>query len=527
MAHARWSDLPLGGKLSVLVGTGVLALVGVATVGALAQAGAVEGAAAQSRAADAVRLTMQADMMHDAIRGDVLSALVARTSGDLTAAAAALEEHSATLRSDLAAAAGSGLGAEVTRAADAVGPDVEAYVAAADDLVRTAAQDPDAALAAYPDFGRVFSRLEQSLPTVATAIDAQEEAVRAETQAAQSTAQAVLVGTALAATALLVGLGWAVTRSVVRPLRAVGTVVAALAEGDLRAQTGVDSRDEVGTIARSLDSSMVGLRGLLATVGANATAVATATGQLVATSTSVLGLAGQSATGTEDASTTAGQVAASVDDAAAASQQLSSSVRTIAASSAEVLEVAARAVTVARSTTETVAQLGVSSQEIAGVVAVVSSIAAQTNLLALNATIEAARAGESGKGFAVVANEVKELAQETARATQDITRRVETIRADTEQAVQAIADITAIIGRIDGAQRDISLVLEQQAGTVASVDGSVGEASTGAARIARATAGVSAVAARTTEGMQEARVAIDEVARVAGEMESSISRFRW
>src|SRR3712207_4671236 len=163
---------------------------------------------------------------------------------------------------------------------------------------------------------------------------------------------------------------------------------------------------------------------------------------------------------------------------------MGASINEIAQNAAEAARVAGTAVQAAEETTRTVSKLGVSSQEIGEVVKTITSIAEQTNLLALNATIEAARAGEAGKGFAVVANEVKELAQETAKATEDIARRVDAIQADTAGATTAISGIAGIISQINDFQLTIASAVEEQGATTAEMNRSVSEAATGSGEIA-------------------------------------------
>jgi methyl-accepting chemotaxis protein len=189
--------------------------------------------------------------------------------------------------------------------------------------------------------------------------------------------------------------------------------------------------------------------------------------------------------------------------------------------------VASQAVTEAADTNANVAKLGESSTEIGNVIKVITSIAEQTNLLALNATIEAARAGEAGKGFAVVANEVKELATETARATEDIAQRIETIQGDTTAAVESINRITETIARINDIQNAIASAVEEQAATTNEIGRNVAEAAKGTNEIAENITGVAHAAADTAQGVGSTQEAAGELARMAEELKGLVSEFTY
>jgi methyl-accepting chemotaxis protein len=199
----------------------------------------------------------------------------------------------------------------------------------------------------------------------------------------------------------------------------------------------------------------------------------------------------------------------------------------VARSTASAAEVAGRAVHISGEAGRILQQLGTSSAEIVSVVKIITSIAAQTNLLALNATIEAARAGDAGKGFAVVAGEVKELAQETARATEDIGKRVGAIQSHSAAAVTAIGEIGAVIDQINATQNAIAAAVEQQTATTNEMDRNVGEVATGTHEISSNVAEVAAAAAETTSAAANTAAAADELARIAHDLQNSLAMFRY
>jgi len=218
------------------------------------------------------------------------------------------------------------------------------------------------------------------------------------------------------------------------------------------------------------------------------------------------------------------QVSSNVQTVATGVEEMGASIKEIAKNATEAAKVASVAVSVADKTNITVSQLGVSSAEIGKVIKVITSIAGQTNLLALNATIEAARAGEAGKGFAVVANEVKELAKETAKATEDISQKIEAIQRDTHQAVQAIDQIGSIIRQINEIQGTIASAVEEQTATTNEIARNIAEAAKGSNEIARNVTSVAQAAVSTTEGVANTRSVAESLAHLAAELLNLVSQ---
>jgi len=356
--------------------------------------------------------------------------------------------------------------------------------------------------------------------TQATAEQAAQEATDAYTSARTLTIAIIVIGLAIA-----VALALLIVRSVMRPVQRVKDVLGQVAGGDLSVRAGRTGGAEIGQVAESLDTTLDALSGVLTLVSDSAGRLAAAS-QALKTGADGMAQSARAATGRADVVVaSAGDVAASVDTVATGSQQMEAAIREISQNATEASRVAGQAVGVAEATTRTVGKLGDSSQEIATVVKLINGIAEQTNLLALNATIEAARAGEAGKGFAVVASEVKELAQETARATEDISRRVEAIQGDTAGAVQAIGEISGVIGQINDYQATIAAAVEEQTATTNEMNRNVAEAANSSRSIASAITGLAAGTAQTNEGVAEAQRSAAELARMSDELQDAVRRF--
>ena len=325
---------------------------------------------------------------------------------------------------------------------------------------------------------------------------------------------------------LALGLGVLTARKIVQSLTKVTYVCDGLADGDLTRSTGLDTRDEPGQMARALDAAMGRLRRTVATIEGSAASLAGASEQMTGTATQIAASAEEASVQAQAVSAAAEQVSRSVETVSAGSEEMGASIREISQNAAEAARVAAEAVSVTASTSATMGKLGDSSAEIGNVIKTITAIAEQTNLLALNATIEAARAGDAGKGFAVVASEVKDLAQETARATEDISRRVEAIQSDTSGAVAAIEEISAVIERISEFQTTIASAVEEQTATTAEMNRSVAEAAGGTGEIAQNITGVAEAARLTSQGVAETQHATAELARMSTELSSLVATFR-
>jgi methyl-accepting chemotaxis protein len=309
-------------------------------------------------------------------------------------------------------------------------------------------------------------------------------------------------------------------------LTEVRRVTAATAEGQLGVRADTASYPgNYGELLGGLNEAIENLAKPIQFIGANAGSLSTSAEQLTTLST-LMGQnarqtsqrAGMVSAASEEVSKTAQAVAVAID-------QMNASIREIAKNVSEAARVASTAVQAADTTNRSVARLGSSSAEIGEVIKVITSIAQQTNLLALNATIEAARAGDAGKGFAVVANEVKELAKETARATEDISVRIAAIQVDTKNAVQAIGQISTIIGQINDISGTIAGAVEEQSTTSVDIGRNVAESARGSADIAKNINNVASSADEAMNGAEQTQAAAAELSRMSGELREMLARF--
>jgi methyl-accepting chemotaxis protein len=300
-----------------------------------------------------------------------------------------------------------------------------------------------------------------------------------------------------------------------------------IAAGDLSAEKmTIADNDELGDLARAIDKMRASLKEVIQSISENAQNVANASEEFSAVSQQISANSEETSAQANAVNMATEQVNRGLQTVATATEEMSASIREIAKNTTEAAKVADGAMRTAQDTNAVVAKLGESSAEIGQVIKVITSIAQKTDLLALNATVEAARAGEVGAGFAVVANEVKELAKQTAAATEDISRKIEAIQADAKGAVQAIASISEVIGQVNNISGTIATAVEEQSATTAEMSRNVAEAAKGAGEVAQNIQGVAQAAQSTSHGATDSQKAAKSLAEMSTHLRELVGRFK-
>lgn len=308
----------------------------------------------------------------------------------------------------------------------------------------------------------------------------------------------------------------------------VDTILAAVhaaASGNLTHDIPVLGSDAIGQLGVELGRFFRDLRQSIGKIAGHADTLAAASEELSAVNKSVTVSAGNTSAEARVVSAATDEVTRNIQTAAIGTEEMGASIHEISRNAADAARVAGEAVQLAERTNGMMSQLDSSSQQIGKVLKLITSIAQQTNLLALNATIEAARAGEAGKGFAVVAKEVKDLAKETAHATEEIGQRIETIQSDTARALGAIREIGAIITRIHEIQTVIAGAVEEQTATTNEMARNIADAARGSGEISQTIATVARDAEATSESTNSSEKATGELAAMAADLRRLVNRF--
>ncbi|MCK4660729.1 MAG: cache domain-containing protein [Phycisphaerae bacterium] len=375
-----------------------------------------------------------------------------------------------------------------------------------------------------------------------------------EMLAAASSSRTIIITVASIAIVLGAILAIIITRGIVGPLRKGVQFAENVADGDLTQQIDIDQKDEIGLLAKALNGMVENLQKTMRNLTDNAQTLAGSSTELSATATQLAGGAEETTSQSATVASAAEEMSTNMNNMAASTEQMSTNVKTVAsaveemtASIGEVAKnaeqaagVADEASRLAQTSNENIGQLGAAADEIGKVIETIQDIAEQTNLLALNATIEAARAGDAGKGFAVVATEVKELAKQSADATEDIRKRIEGIQGSTGTAVQSIGEISEVIKKVNEVSRTIASAVEEQSITTKEIAQNVAQTATAAEtvstgvaesavasqEITKTIAGVDQAARQTAEGAAQTQTAGGELSKLGEQLQSLVGQFK-
>ncbi len=541
---ARGTTMTIKLRLVLLIATGLLTALIMSLAGYLGNTRMADAVQDNDVSMTVLRNHMEADMMHDALRADVLSAMLVGLGKSTSTPAevnSSIKEHAEHFREVLAENLKLPLDASIKASLEKIKPSLDTYISAGERIVALALENPEAARGELQTFNAAFSQLEEQMAGLSELIENNTQLTSTGTRQTISNANWTLIIVLGASLLLLLAQGRWVTLSIMGPLRTASHIAQSIAHGNLSEPiVEPKNQDEASTLIRSLTTMQRDLRGMIEVVRSNAHGVNGMSERLSQGCHEVAGSSQQQSVAASTMAAAASEMTASIEEITRHAQRaldMASQAETLAKDGGRVIhQVVSDMDGIARSaqqSAQVIRTLDKESEAIYSIIQVIKGIADQTNLLALNAAIEAARAGEQGRGFAVVADEVRSLAGRTSASTQEIASMVGSIQQNTRAAVismeEGVAQVDkgmAVTAEVERAIREILQATLSTTELVNDISRTISEQSLASNEIAHQVERIAGMSESNSRVIGETASTTDELSSLAGKLSQSVDRFR-